>query len=291
MAFEIKYDKDGNPVAQPQLKEQLNAAADALDQPEPQQEAQPEQVQEQSVLETLDAQQPEETIPEKQPEPVQNTPEKKPSAPQESWKKLREKALAAEKRAAELEEALQAAQAAKQQQMPQQQAPQEEEIEELSVDADALVEGKHLSKVSKHIKKLEQQLQQYQQQTAINATELRLKTQYPDFDAIVTRENLESLRLAYPEIANTINSSSDLYSKAVSAYTMIKKLGLTADVDNYEEEKAIIHKNANKPKPTAVLNPTQNDSPLSKVNAFSKGPLTDELRAQMLKEMNQYRNR
>jgi|GEM_PF-1650506 hypothetical protein len=286
MAFEIKYDKDGNPVAQPQLKEKLNVAADSLDQPQPQQEAQPEQMQEQSVLETLDAEQSIETTPEKQPEPVQNNPEKKPSAPQESWKKLREKALAAEKRAAELEEALQAAQSAK-----QQQAPQEEEIDELSVDADALVEGKHLSKVSKHIKKLEQQLHQYQQQTAVNATELRLKTQYPDFDAIVTRENLESLRLTYPEIANTINSSSDLYSKAVSAYTMIKKLGLTADVDSYEEEKAIIHKNANKPKPTAVLNPTQNDSPLSKVNAFSKGPLTDELRAQMLKEMNMYRNK
>ncbi|HTJ49071.1 MAG TPA: hypothetical protein VL443_06415 [Cyclobacteriaceae bacterium] len=284
MAFEIKYDKDGNVVAQPELKNQLNAAADALDQPEPQQEAQPDQ--DQSVLETLDAQQPEESTPEKQPEPIQNASEKKPSAPQESWKKLREKALAAEKRAAELEAALQAAQ-----ELKAQQQPQEEEEEEISVDADALVEGKHLSKVSKHIKKLEQQLHQYQQQSSLQATELRLKTQYPDFDSVVSRDNLESLRLAYPEIASTINSSSDLYSKAVSAYTMIKKLGINGDTESFEEEKAIIHKNVSKPKPSAVLNPQQSESPMSKVNAFAKGPLTDELKAQMLREMNQYRNR
>jgi len=290
MAFEIKYDVEGKVIPQPELKNQLNAAADALDNPEPQQEAQPEQVQEQSVLETLDAQQPEETNPEKQPEPVQNTPEKKPSAPKEShqamnFRKMKEKALEAERRAAELEEAL----AKMQKQQPVQ--PQEDAEEEIAVDADALVEGKHLSKVSKHIKKLEQQLQQYQQQSVVNATELRLKTQYPDFDNVVTRENLESLRLTYPEIANTINSSSDLYSKAVSAYTMIKKLGLTADVEDYAEEKAVIHKNANKPKPSAVLNPSQSESPMSKVNAFAKGPLTDELKAAMLKEMNMYRNK
>ncbi len=274
----MKYDRDGNPLKQPAL--------DPLNQPEveqPEMHAQADQVEPvveeptetAAVLETL----------EKQPEQEQVVVEKKPTAPQESWKKLREKALAAEKRAADLEQALM--QASKQQ--PQQ--PQEEEEAEISVDADALVEGKHLSQVNKHIKKLEAQLHQYQQQTAMSATEMRLKTQYPDFDSIVSKENLESLRLAYPEIAQTINSSSDLYSKAVSAYTMIKKLGINDDNESFDAEKEVIHKNANKPKPSAILKPQQGDSPLTKANAFATGPLTDELKAAMLKEMNQYRNR
>jgi len=278
MAFEMKYDRDGNIIKQPEMEalaklevEQQEVHAQA-DQVEPVVEEPTETA---AVLETL----------EKQPEPEQVVVEKKPTAPQESWKKLREKALAAEKRAAELEAALMQAQASRQQQ------PQEEEEEEISVDADALVEGKHLSQVNKHIKKLEQQLQQYQQQTALSATEMRLKTQYPDFDNIVSRENLESLRLAYPEIAQTINSSSDLYSKAVSAYTMIKKLGINEDNESFEAEKEVIHKNANKPKPSALLKPQQGDSPLTKANAFATGPLTDELKAAMLKEMNTFRNR
>jgi len=283
MAFEMKYDREGNPLKQPAL--------DPMNQPEveqPEVHAQADQlevVQEQTVLETLDAEAPIESTPEKQPEPKQVVVEKRPTAPQESWKKLRDKALAAEKRAAELEQAL--AQAAKQQPQP----AQEEEEAEISVDADALVEGKHLSQVNKHIKKLEAQLNQYQQQTALSATEMRLKTQYPDFDTIVSRDNLESLRLAYPEIAQTINSSSDLYSKAVSAYTMIKKLGINEDNETFDAEKEVIHKNANKPKPSALLKPQQGDSPLTKANAFAQGPLTDDLKAAMLKEMNMYRNR
>ncbi len=282
----MKYDRDGNPLKQPEL--------DPMNQPvveQPEVHAQADQTE--PVVESLD-----ENIvaqfetnlfaqPVVKPieEPAQSVPEKKPTAPQESWKKLRDKALAAEKRAAELEAAL--AQASKQQ--PQQ--AQEEEEAEISVDADALVEGKHLSQVNKHIKKLEQQLHQYQQQTALSATEMRLKTQYPDFDNIVSRENLESLRLAYPEIAQTINSSSDLYSKAVSAYTMIKKLGINEDNETFDAEKEVIHKNANKPKPSALLKPQQGDSPLTKANAFAQGPLTDDLKAAMLKEMNLYRNR
>jgi hypothetical protein len=277
MAFEMKYDRDGNPLKQPEL-DPMNQPK--IEQPEVHAQAdQVESVEEAQITSEL------ETLLEKQPEPVQNNPIKRPSGPQESWKQLREKALAAEKRSTELEAAL--AQASKQ----SQQAPQEEEEEEISVDADALVEGKHLSKVNKHIKKLEAQLHQYQQQTVLSATEMRLKTQYPDFDSIVSKDNLESLRLAYPEIAQTINSSSDLYSKAVSAYTMIKKLGINEESETFDEEKAVIHKNANKPKPSAVLKPQQGDSPLTKANAFAQGPLTDDLKAAMLKEMNQYRNR
>lgn len=282
MSFEIKYDRDGKvivPKEAPAFEEPIIAAPVDIA------ENQPTSLESLAENQPSESQSPEESESKSEisAQPPQNIPEKNTS-PRESWKILREKALAAEKRSQELEAALLQAQAQKQQ-------PEEEEEEEVSVDEDALVEGKHLSKVNKHIKKLEQQLQQYQQQTAVNATEMRLKNQYPDFDTVVSKDNLDSLRLAYPEIAQTLNSSTDLYSKAVSAYTMIKKLGINVE-DSYMAEKAHIQKNASKPKPLASISPQQGDSPLSKVNAFATdGKLTPELRAQMLKEMNEFRNR
>ena len=272
----MKYDRNGSPLKQPEL--------DPVNQPhieQPEVHAQADQV-ESVVEEVAEATTELETILEKQTQPLQNNTEKQPSGPRESWKQLREKAIQAEKRAQELEAALMASQNQKHPVAP------EEAEEEISIDADALVEGKHLSKVNKHIKKLEQQLAQYQQQNALSATEVRLKSQYPDFDKIVSRDNLESLRLAYPEIAQSLNANPDLYGKAVSAYTMIKKLGI-GEEDPYIEEKATIQRNAAKPKPLASINPQQGDSPLSKANAFATGRLSDDMKAQLWKEMQEFR--
>ena len=271
----MKYDRDGNPIKQqapsfdePVVVEQTSS----LDSLVETQTSEPESLDIPDVHSDLSAQ------------PVQNNHVKQPS---ESWKQLREKALAAERRSQELEAALIQAQSQRQ---PAQTSPEETE-EEVSIDADALVEGKHLSKVNKQIRSLQDQLKQYQQQNTLSSTELKLKSQYNDFDSVVTRDNLESLRLAYPEIAQSLNSNPDLYAKAVSAYTMIKKLGIGVE-DSFIEEKAAIQRNAAKPKPLASINPQQGDSPLSKANAFAtSGKLTDELKAQMLKEMNEFRNR
>jgi len=301
----MKYDRDGNPLKQPTLDPMNQPAyvettagkpveAPAQQMVENQGTSEQEMVQnqpndvDQTPLEQLNEQPEQQVASQPEAEPAPEEPEKPKRSHQASnFKIMKEKALAAEKRAQELEAALAQAMNAQPKQVQQ-----EPEIDEdLSVDADALVEGKHLSKVSKHIKKLENQLQQYQQQSVLQATEVRLKTQYPDFDKIVSKENLESLRMTYPEIANTINSSPDLYSKAVSAYTIIKNLGLTEDTTDYSKEKELVRQNAAKPKPSAVLNVRKNDGPLSNANAFANGELTEDMRKMYLKEMNQFRNR
>lgn len=162
-------------------------------------------------------------------------------------------------------------------------APQPED-DDVHIGPDELAEGKHLSKVVKKIRKLEEELKGYRQQASVDTTEARLKAQYPDFDKIVNKDNVEMLREMYPEIAQTIHTSPDLYSRAASAYTIIKKLGINQDSDAYEAEKAAAQKNAYKPKPTASIAPQQGESPLSRANAFANG-LTPELKDQLLKEM------
>jgi len=158
-----------------------------------------------------------------------------------------------------------------------------EENYDINLGEDDLAEGKHLKKVSAHIKKLESQLKSYQQQSSEIGVEAKLKSQYPDFDNVVCKDNIELLRNAYPEIAQTLNSSTDLYNKAVSAYTMIKKLGIQKE-DNFQQQRELAQKNSAKPKPLTSVSPQQGDSPLSHANAFASG-LTEDLKKQLYREM------
>lgn len=194
-----------------------------------------------------------------------------------SFNQLREKA---EKLERERDEALKYIQTLQKPAQPQQ---QEQDQDEITINDNDLVEGKHLSKITKKYKKLEEQLKQYQQQTSETVIETKLKTQFPDFDKVVSKDNVELLRATYPELAQTLNTSTDLYNKAVSAYTMIKKLGIHKE-DTFQSDKALAQKNAAKPKPLASIAPQQGDSPLSRANAFANG-LTDDLKAQLRKEM------
>jgi len=210
---------------------------------------------------------------------VEAVPEPKRPNPQQSFHQLRKKAEAIERERDEAIRRLQELEAAKNP------APVEED--DVALQSDALAEGKHINLMSKKIKKLEQQLKDQDAKTQESVTEARIKAQYPDFDAIVSKENIDQLRYQYPELANTLNTSSDLYSKAVSAYTLIKKLGITADNAPYEEDIARAKANLAKPRPlvSGAARP-QGEGALSQANAFANG-LTDDLKKQLWKEMQQ----
>lgn len=159
---------------------------------------------------------------------------------------------------------------------------QDDDDEDINLSPDDLVEWRH---VEKKIKKLENQLKNYEQSTTATTTETRLKYQYPDFDNVVNRKNIERLRNEYPEIADTINDSKNLYSKAVSAYTLIKRFGIYKE-DPYTADRERAQKNAAKPRSAASVNPQQGNTALSRANDFANG-LTDEVREQLWREMKQ----
>lgn len=195
-----------------------------------------------------------------------------------NFRRLREKADRAERERDEAMRRLQELEARASQ------ASTQSDDDDVHIAPDDLAEGKHLSKVTQKIKRLENELKQYKQQSTVDSAEARLKAQYADFDKVVSRENIEALRDAYPELATSIHSTPDIYSRAVSAYTMIKKMGIYQDSQQYSADREIAQRNAAKPKPTASISPQQGDSPLSKANAFANG-LTKELKAQLIKEM------
>jgi len=164
-----------------------------------------------------------------------------------------------------------------------QETKHEEQEPEYNINPDDLVEGKHLSSYNKKLKKQQEELRQIQQQMILQATENKLKTEFPDFDKVVSVDNVEKLRSAYPELCSTIHSSqADAYSKGVSVYKLIKELGVVKE-DLYVEDRDRAIKNASKPRPLASVGAQQGDSPLTKANVFAQG-LTEDLKKQLWKE-------
>lgn len=159
----------------------------------------------------------------------------------------------------------------------------DEEPDDIGIGADDLVEGKHISKLNKQIKELKKNLDNYTQQTRQVTAQTQLKMQYPDIDKVVNTDNIKQLNELYPEIAYSLSTNKDDYTKAAAAYTMIKKLGIYVE-DTFAQDREIAQRNAAKPKPLASVSPQQGDSPLSRANAFANG-LTDELKEQLRKEM------
>jgi hypothetical protein len=171
MSFEMKYDKEGRPVPSAELQQSL--------------EQQPEETsQEQSVDEVESV----EAVQEQQPQ--------QRSTPQESFKELRTKAEHAQREAEkakqerdEMMRRLIEVESGRYKEPQKQEVPEDDDI---NLGPDDLAEGKHLSKVGRKLKKLEDQVKYYQQQTQTTLVENRLKSQYPDFDNVVSSETLPS---------------------------------------------------------------------------------------------------
>jgi len=164
-------------------------------------------------------------------------------------------------------------------------APEPEEDINIGIGNDDIAEGKHLKEVYKRVKKLESELAQSRQQYTSTAAEQRLRSQFPDFEKVVTADNVRILAQMHPPAGNTLRNSSDMYDAGYMAYTLIKQFNIDAP---HQAEIERAQKNAAKPKPLNSISPQQGDTPLSRANAFANG-LTEDLKTQMLKEMNEAR--
>jgi hypothetical protein len=221
-------------------------------------------------------------VPEVEEEIVQVEPAPIPQYAADTAKSWRELRLARERAERERDDALRLLQM--QQHKPQVQEQPEPDID---LDDDSYVAAKHLKAYSQKIKKLEQQVQMQQQQNHAETARLRLKSKYSDFDSVVNPDTIEMLKVLQPEVARTLDQSSDLYASGVTAYMMIKNMNLQPQ-DMYKDDISRIQKNANKPKPSVSISPQKGESPLTAANAFSNG-LTEELKTQLLKEMQEAR--
>lgn len=226
-------------------------------------------------------------------ETVVEAPKFKTKQAEENFRNLREARERAEWERDMLKAQMAEMQRSMQQPYKQPEAPkyQEPESDDFNFDVadDALLEGKDAKRLINEIKKVKQQLKQYGSKSQETAVEAKIRATYPDFEKVVSADNVAILNQQFPEIAQTLRDTPDLYNKASAAYAIMKRFGIYKDM-SYEEDKMKAIKNAQKPRPINSVSPQQGDSPLSKANAFANG-MTKELQKQLLKEMQDARKR
>lgn len=240
----------------------------------------------QEAMQQYEPEEVEETV--EQPAPVKAI--AKESSVAANMRALRE---AREKAERERDELMRLLQMQMQQQQTKVAQPESEpEIELPNIDDESLVEGKYLNKYnqkhSRELQKIKADQERMKQEYAEQLMEMRIKSQYPDFEKVVSKENVEILKIRKPLLAKILSESTDTYAKAIEAYEIIKELGIDrTGILDQDHARAI--KNATKPRPLTSVSPQQGDSPLSKANAFANGEFTAEMKAQLLREMNQIR--
>lgn len=109
----------------------------------------------------------------------------------------------------------------------------------------------------------------------------RLKMKFPDFEHIVTAENVIQLKRDNPVLAKAIASlQGDQFEQGVAAYEILKRSGYTGDGQTmYDKSK--IDKNQKKP---VSVQAVRKEGALGEANRFAMG-LTPDLAKQLNKEM------
>jgi hypothetical protein len=117
----------------------------------------------------------------------------------------------------------------------------------------------------------------------LNQAELRLKSQFPDFEAVVTVDNLKKLAATKPALHRVILANQDAYDAGYTAYEVIKNSGLIDT--SYAEQDRKIEENKYKPRAAANAAPQVGDSPLSRVGDYDRRVLTEDRKMQLLKQV------
>lgn len=117
--------------------------------------------------------------------------------------------------------------------------------------------------IKKEKQEREAQLAALQNQMA----ELAIRAECPDFYQVVTEESVKRFAKENPELAYVINNTQDFKAKALSTYSLIKKMGYHQD--NTEDITSRIHDNTKRPKSSSTLKNT--DSALNEAHLFERG--------------------
>lgn len=190
-----------------------------------------------------------------------------------NWRKLRQEKEEREREAQEYKRQLE-------EMRQQQQGQQQTQQQQASPDPNDIPTWGEVQKY----------MEQYQKQVSNVTAETKLKQQYPDFDQVVNQNTIAKLRDQYPELAQGIANTNDMYAQGKSAYTLVKKLGLSPEQQQYESSKQQVQQNASTPRPAQGGSGQNADTPLSHAHAFSNG-LDEQTKKQLYKEMKEAQKR
>lgn len=172
--------------------------------------------------------------------------------------------------------------------LQQQQQPVEED-EDLNIDDDSFIEAKqykkHIKNIQKDLKETKKLLEENSKKNAMANAQVLLKSQFNDFDTVVSEENLKKLSDTQPVLYRTLLASSDIYDRGYSAYAMIKNSNIIKSNSQYSDQDKRLEENKAKPRAIGNASPQSGDTPLSKVGDYDRRILTEERKDQLRKQV------
>jgi hypothetical protein len=222
-------------------------------------------------------QQPEVTQPESPKEQQEESPK------EQSLRILRERAEESERRSREYERKLQDLERA----IASQQQPQNsQEDDDFDFNDDTYIEGKQFKKYVRSLKnEISKQKKEFEEITRaqmLNNAEMRLKSDFNDFDSVVTPENLEKLKYARPVLYRSIMANQDIYDRGYTAYEFIKNSAVSSA---YSDTDKRLEENKSKPRSSANVAPQAGETPLSRIGDYDRRILTKEQKEQIMRNV------
>ena len=159
------------------------------------------------------------------------------------------------------------------------------------IDENNFAEGKDLKRIVNEMRQLKQEMHQYKQKTALEVTESRLNSEYPDFNKVFTDDNIELFKAEHPDIAESLlNSNAEPYKVAKSVYKAMKQFGIVSEEPTRKvtQDRERVQANLSKPRPVASVTARQGNSPLSKAGEYADDELTEERKAVLRAEVERY---
>ena len=228
-----------------------------------------------------------ETVEQSKEETVEQAPQAKKEENQREYnfKLIRERAETAERRAADLEKIIHAN--INSQSQSQKLQVVEEDDEEIGISDDTYIEGKDFKKYVKSLKRelkaTKKQFEEMHKKSSMEQAEVRLKSQFNDFDTVVSQENLERLAHAKPALYRSIMANSDIYDRGYTAYELIKNSGISAN--DFEQQDRRLEDNKSKPRSAASAASQSGDTPLARVGDYDRRVLTEERKEQLRRQV------
>lgn len=188
-----------------------------------------------------------------------------------NFARLRRKAELAEMRAAELERKMQEYEASKK-------TPKDEfdDLDQIAND-DLLTKEQSIKLARKYAREMIEESRRKEEQESLPD---RLLSKFPDFESVVSVENVEQLKKLEPELAQALAVTKDPYAQAVAAYKYIKKFVPNAEYSEMEKNQA--KKNMSKP---GSPNQYGSQSAVHQANNFVQGKLTAEQKKKYFEEI------
>ena len=178
------------------------------------------------------------------------------------------------KRVAEMERLLQ----------NQQQKQADEPDEDIGIDDNDLLEGRHVKPLAKEVRQAKREAQKLRAEVEGMKLEREILSELPDFYSVVTKEAVEAYALMDPVSAKMIASHPDIKMQSVAIYGAIKK----SDIHNmhkYDTQKELVKQNLGKPKPVPEVAQHGGTSALARGLENYSGDLTDEMKRMYYQEM------